>query len=430
MWVKAFIEPGGWPMRTLPALSFLAAVGWLLAPLPALAQDAGLPEGPGRELVSAVCTGCHQTSQITRSAGYDRQGWEALIGTMVDLSASPAERAQIIQYLATHFPPGTARAPRLMPGATRISLKAWQVPTLGQRARDPVQAADGSIWWVGQWGNVVGRIVPATGEMREHRLPEGTLPHSVNLDRAGHVWVTGNGNGTLVRLDPATGETRVYRMPDPAARDPHTAEFDQAGMLWFTLQQSNKVGRLDPATGEIRLVTMRTPGSRPYGVKIDARGVPWVACNGSNCLARIDPVTMEPAEIKLPDPGTTVRRLDIAADGMIWYVNSSKGRLGRLDPRTGEIREWPSPSGPDSHPYAIAVVDGIVWYNESGKRPDALVRFDPATETFQSWAIPSGSVHAGIVRHMRPTADGNLLIHQSSTNRIILVTLKGSGATQ
>jgi hypothetical protein len=27
---------------------------------------------------------------------------------------------------------------------------------------------------------------------------------------------------------------------------------------------------------------------------------------------------------------------------------------------------------------------------------------------------------------MRPTRDGNLLIHQSSTNRIILVTLKGA----
>jgi virginiamycin B lyase len=65
----------------------------------------------------------------------------------------------------------------------------------------------------------------------------------------------------------------------------------------------------------------------------------------------------------------------------------------------------------------------MVWYCESGQRPDALVRFDPKTEKFQSWAISSGNVYAGIVRHMRPTRDGNLLIHQSSTNRIILVTV-------
>ena len=109
-------------------------------------------------------------------------------------------------------------------------------------------------------------------------------------------------------------------------------------------------------------------------------------------------------EVKLPLAGTTVRRLDIADDGMIWYVNSGMGRLGRYNPKTGEIKEWPSPSGPKSHPYAIVVVDGIVWYNESGMRPDALVRFDPKTETFQSWAIPSGGVYAGIIRHMRADA--------------------------
>ncbi len=61
-------------------------------------------------------------------------------------------------------------------------------------------------------------------------------------------------------------------------------------------------------------------------------------------------------------------------------------------------------------------MDGIVWYNESGVRPDMLVRFDPDTEQFQSWSIPSGNVRAGVIRHMRATKDGDILIHQSSTN--------------
>jgi virginiamycin B lyase len=152
-----------------------------------------------------------------------------------------------------------------------------------------------------------------------------------------------------------------------------------------------------------------------------------VASNGSNHIFRVDPATMAVRSYTLPDPKTTVRRLAFASDGAVWYVNSSQGRIGRLDPETGASKEWESPSGPRSHPYAIAVIDDVVWYNESGQRPDALVRFDPATQTFQSWAIPSGGIHAGIVRHMRPTRDGNLLIHQSSTNRIILVRLNGRG---
>jgi virginiamycin B lyase len=410
-------------MLRLSMASVAVALSCVWVPLAAQAQTAGLPDGDGKELVEAVCIGCHETNQITRSSGYTRAGWQELIGTMIDLSGSPQEQGAIVDYLATHFPPNDHRAPRLMPGDAEIAFQEWQVPTLGQRSRDPVEAADGAIWWAGQWGNLIGRIDPATGAMTEYPLPESALPHTVTLDDAGNVWYTGNKNGTVGMLDPRTGAITEHPMPDPAAKDPHTAVFDADGILWFTLQQSNMIGRLDPTSGDIRLVTMETPDARPYGIKIDALGTPWVACNGSNCLVRVDPETMALTEIELPVPETTVRRLDIAADGMIWYVNSSQGLLGRLDPRTGAITEWPSPSGPDSHPYALAVVDGIVWYNESGKRPDALVRFDPKSEAFQSWPIPSGGMYAGIVRHMRPTRDGNLLIHQSSTNRIILVTL-------
>jgi len=414
-------------MSRLSITSLAGLFFFMVVPLTAQGQPAQLPEGDGKQIVQGVCTACHETNQITRSSGYNRDGWRELIQTMIDLSGSPAGET-ISKYLASHFPAGTNLKPTLVSGNASITFREWKVPTLGQRSRDPVQAADGSIWWAGQWANLVGRINPKTGEIREYRLPEGAKPHTVTTDQEGHIWYTGNGNGTVGKLEPRTGTITVYKMPDPAARDPHSAIVDRKGTLWFTLQQSNMVGRLIPATGEIKLVTMPTPKSRPYGIKLSSEGIPWVACNGSNCLVRIDPETMAPRVYPLPNPKTTVRRLDFASDGMIWYVNSSQGRLGRLDPKTGQVKEWPSPSGPKSHPYAIAVVDDTVWYNESGQRPDTLVRFDPATERFQSWAIPSGGIYAGIVRHMRPTREGNLLIHQSSTNRIILVTLKRPSA--
>jgi len=413
-------------MRNFLCLSVAGAALLAFAPLSAQAQSrsgSALPEGDGKQIVEAVCTACHNANQITRSSGYSPADWKSLIATMVDLSDSAEQQSEITRYLAAHFPPNAKRAPKLVPGPAKVAFKEWVVPTLGQRARDPIQAADGTIWWAGQFGNLIGRIDPATGAMKEYPLPENAKPHSVTLDAAGNVWYTGNKNGTVGKFDPKTETIAVYKMPDPAARDPHTAIFDAKGILWFTLQQSNMVGRLDPATGDIRLVKMKTPGSRPYGIKIDAAGVPWVACNGSNCLVKVDPATMGLTEIKLPIQETTVRRLDIAPDGMIWYVNSSQGRLGRYDPATGDIKEWESPSGKDSHPYALAIVDGIVWYNESRRRPDTLVRFDPKTERFQSWAIPSGGIYAGIIRHMRATREGNLLIHQSSTNRITEVRI-------
>lgn len=409
-------------MRGSKAILF-AASAFVLA---ACGQNAPINGAQAAATVEATCTSCHQLNQIERSSGYSEAHWRELMATMVDLD--DATEAEIASYLARTYPPShNPRTATLVDGPLQISWEEWAAPQLGQRARDPVEAPNGDIWWVGQQGNTIGRIAPSSGAIQEWPLPAGALPHSVNVDTHGGVWYMGNGNGTIGRFDPATGQAREYRMPDEAARDPHTAEFDRNGLMWFTLQRSNMIGRFDPRTGEVRLATVAREGARPYGVKIAADGTPWVACNGSNCIIRVNPRTMALTEIDLPGDDTTVRRLDIASDGVIWYVNSGRGKLGRYNPANGEIREWDSPSGPISHPYAIAVINDIVWYNESGVRPDPLVRFDPRTETFQSWAIPSGTLHAGMVRHMRADSQGRLLLHQGSTNRIIRATLPPAG---
>ena len=388
-------------------------------------QAAALPEGAGKDTVQARCSVCHGVNLITGSAGYTPERWQDLISTMIKLPEDQA--ATVTQYLATHFPPRPGREPVIVPGPVSVTFKEWITPTLGQRSRDPIQLADGNIFWTGQYGSLIGRLNPRTGEMKEWKLAPSARPHSIINDKAGNIWYTGNANGTIGKLNPATGEVSVFKMPDPNARDPHTPAFGHDGVtLWFTLQQSNMIGRMNTTTGDIKLVTVPTSRALPYGIRMNSKGIPWVSYNGSNKVAELDPVTMAIKEHVLPRPETTVRRLAIDSNDMIWFVNSSLGALGRLNPKTGEVKEWPSPSGADTHPYAIEVIDDVVWYNESRRRPDALVRFDPKTEKFQSWAIPSGY---GIVRNMSATPDGNLLIHQSSSNRIGLVTIGKSAAT-
>lgn len=396
----------------------------LLAAAPHSATAENLPPGEGQELVEATCTGCHRIRNIERSLGYTREGWEELISTMVDLNGEP-ELDVIAAYLAQHFPPNDKRAPVPVDGPLQLDFEAWSGPTLGQRARDPVEAPDGSIWWTGQWADVLTRLDPESSDMREYDLPTDARAHTVTAGEDGSIWYTGNGNGTMGRVDPETGDVTEYEMPDPAARDPHSAIVAPDGRVYFTVQRGNMVGRIDPATGKVDLVTMPTAQSRPYGIKRAADGTIWVGANGSNRLYSVDPESLKVTEHEIPHADSHVRRLDIAPDGTIWYVNSGRGRLGNYNPETGSIREWPSPSGPLSHPYAIAWFDDAVWYNESGKRPDMLVRFDPAGETFQSWPIPSGNIYSGILRHMRVTRDGRaLLIHQSATNVVMRVRVK------
>ena len=373
-----------------------------------------LPEGEGKKLVEIACYSCHSSFNIVRSAGYDSPAeWRNVFSTMVNLSDAQANT--IAEYLTEHFPAQPERKPTLVSGDTKINITEWMVPTLGQRSRDPVEAPDGSIWWTGMYASLVGRLDPETGNMQEYRLPVASRPHSIVPDAQGNIWYTGNSNATIGKLDPQTGLITEY---PTEARDPHTATFHPNGNLYFTAQGAGMLGRLDPETGELTEIATEP---RPYGIQVASNGTVWVAYNGTNKIGAMDPETMAVRYYTIPDPDSRIRRLGLDSNGIVWFVNSTKGRIGRLNPATGEIREWDSPSGAASHPYAIAVIDDKIWYNESGMRPDALVRFDPESESFQSWAIPSG---VGIVRNMWVTEAGDLLIHQSSSNRVGLVEIE------
>ena len=212
-----------------------------------------------------------------------------------------------------------------------------------------------------------------------------------------------------------------YKMPDPAVKDPHTLNFDQNGILWFTAQNANVMGRLDPKSGEIKIIKSPTPNSRPYGLQINSKGVPVVVLFGTNKVATIDPATLAVKEYTLPNAASRPRRLALASDDIVYYADFSRGFLGRLDLRNGEVKEWQSPSGPQSQPYGIAFSKGAVYYNESNAKPNTMVRFDPATEKFQTWVIPGGG---DIVRNVDVTRDGNVVTANSLVNQIGVLELR------
>ena len=174
----------------------------------AQAQKPGpMPEGKGKVQVEAVCGACHATSLIQNSSGYTRDHWKSLTAMMIDLSKQPDTQNEILDYLTTNFPPNTNRAAKAVPGPFEVKFTEWVLPQLGQRSRDPVQHPDGSIWYAGQFGNLIGRLDPVTGQAKEYTLPPNTLPHTVILDNDGTPWFSGNKNGTIGKLDPgAVGE--------------------------------------------------------------------------------------------------------------------------------------------------------------------------------------------------------------------------------
>jgi virginiamycin B lyase len=390
---------------------------------PVLSAETAFPEGPGKPILQSACLGCHEASNVTRS-GYSQQDWRNVLSMMQNVgSPLTAEQSPVLlAYLTKNFPEKPKPPAVIIEGPVKVSIREWLVPTPGSRPHDPMAARDGSIWYTGQFSNKLGRVDPKTGAFAEFPLRHvKSGPHGLAEDRDGNVWYTANFASYIGKLDPKTGQVTEYPMPDPVARDPHTLVFDKQGMLWFTVQGGNRMGRVDPTSGEVKLVQPLTPRARPYGMVVSSKGVPFTVLFGTNKVASIDPQSMAVREYELPNKDSRPRRIAVTSDDVIWYSDYSRGYLGRLDPASGKVTEWASPSGPQSQPYGIAVIKDVIWYSESNVRPNTVVRFDPKTEKFQTWRIPSGG---GIVRNIDVTPDGNLALACSGVNRVALVQIR------
>jgi virginiamycin B lyase len=406
----------------LPAL----AASLLCSAFPAQAQQPqqqqDFPDGPGKPLFTSVCGGCHDINRAR--GGYSPEGWRTVVQMMINFEAPiPMDQVDTLtQYLIKSFPERPRPAAVIIDGPAQVSIKQWHVPTPGSRPHDPAAAKDGSVWYTGQLSNKLGRIDPKTGMAREYVLktPQ-TAPHGLVEDKDGNIWFTGNHKNLIGKLNPKTGETTEYKVPDPSVRDPHTIAIDPSGIVWFTAQQGNSLGRVDPKTGEVKTVKSPTPNSRPYGLVINSKGIPVFVEFGANKIATIDPQTMAIKEYTLPNAASRPRRLALGPDDVVYYADFPRGFLGRLNLATGEHKEWQSPSGPESQPYGIAYTKGAIWYNESNAKPNTIVRFDPKTEKFQTWAIPGGG---DIVRNVDVNRDGNVVTANSLVNQIGLIDIK------
>ncbi len=417
--------------NTQPAANSRAAVlSMLLAgsgPVIAQTPARDFPDGPGKDVVLRTCGGCHDLNRLR--VGYTDEGWHTVVRMMQNMQTPvTAEQWPVVtDYLIKYLPERQRPAAVIVPGAVQAEIKLWPVPTPGSRPHDPLAARDGAIWWTGQLANRLGRLDPKTGEVKEFVLKSPhTGPHGLAEDASGNIWFTGNNIGLIGKLDPKTGAVTEYKLPDPRARDPHTLIFDRDGILWFTVQQANMIGRLDPKQDPktaVKLVTSPTQKSRPYGMALSTKNVVFIVEFGAAKIMSVSGADMQIKEFTLPNPGARPRRLAIDPSDRIWYSDFARGFLGMLEPATGTVKEWPSPSGPQSQPYGIVFTKGAVWYSESGSKPNTIVRFDPATETFQSWPF-SGSLGGDIVRNMDVAPDGNPVTANSLSNEIGKVTIK------
>src|SRR5262249_31496449 len=83
--------------ETVITRPLLATLACPLFMLPVQAQD--FPDGPGKQIVTAVCGGCHDINRI--KVGYTPEGWRTVIRMMQNVQTPvPADQwATVTEYL-------------------------------------------------------------------------------------------------------------------------------------------------------------------------------------------------------------------------------------------------------------------------------------------------------------------------------------------
>lgn len=269
-----------------------------------------------------------------------------------------------------------------------VRVTEWQLPR-PMYARSSAIAPDGSLFIAVPNDNKILRFDPRSAAFSEWELPPGHHPNSIAVDRNGTVWTAGFGNSTIGRLKPSPGALAEFHTPSRGGA-PHTlALSDDGATLWFTMQGVNRIGSMDTATG--RIAEYETSGN-PTGITIDRNGQVWWCRPEEGRLGLLDPQTGRLGELEL-GRGTRPRRIASAPDGMLWVTLSGKGQLAKVNPATASVVKTYALPGINAGAYAVEVdAAGIVWVSQL--RRDAILRFDPATETLQ--AIPLPTPNAGI----------------------------------
>ena len=293
---------------------------------------------------------------------------------------------------ASRFPTATAGA--ATPAATSTAgatasaapdpaaVKLVEFPVgRGQGPHDVAPAADGGVWYTAQRTGELGYLDPKTGATRMVKLGSGSAPHGVIVGPDGNPWITDGGLNAIVRVDAKTNEVTRYPLTGPVV-NLNTATFDRNGTLWFT-GQSGYYGYLK----EGRVTVLSAPrGAGPYGISTCPNGSVYYASLAASYVGAINLASTTVVAADPPTKGQGARRVWCDSRSNVWVSEWNAGQVAQYQTETGYTswREWKLP-GASPMAYAVYVDDqDIVWLTDFGA--NAIVRFDPSTETFTSYA--------------------------------------------
>ena len=404
-----------------------------------VSYDELYPPGVGRDLAERTCMSCHGQMHIP-SYKFDKAGWNAMIGLMLDPNArrgamiqegsgvgniTDEERDLLSGYLADNFGPDSvdrvlfseAEYPLdeaelskglfveyMLPLGPNTDLAIRSRAEAGKhRILEPKIDNQGNIWGTNSFIGV-SKLDPRTAEYshypfgidRENGNPY-IQAHGMTIDSSDDIfWIEFFGKH-VGRLNPETGKMDRFPM-DPEKKvyniQGHTPDLDSKENVWFTVITGNKMGVWDRQTEKVSLYEVPTANSFPYGIDVDQQDNVYFAQLFGCKVGVINAITKEFKEYPALASPCSMNRVMVDKEGIVWYSLNRSGLLGRLDPKTGKQIEYPvlpfreDRTIPLSSPYGImADHKNKVWFGDQGLG-GALIRFDQDTEKFAYFPLP------------------------------------------
>ncbi len=293
--------------------------------------------------------------------------------------------------------------PRPTGRATNVIVTTYDLPRPEAAPHDAV-VVNGKVYYSDFGSMYVGELDPITGEVTDYEIPvlkpsapKGTL--GLHPDADGNLWIALMYQGGLAKFDTTTKEITMYPLPmewqtgstQESMVSPKNWHID--GKVWTNDQGDHTFLRLDVATGEYeKLPPLRDQNGdalRAYEIPSDPQNNLWGLEYGGagSKIGRVDAITGELTTFPSPWGRVRARRGQFDNDGILWFAEFGANAIGRFDPATEVFTEWEVPT-PWTQPYDAVKSEktGEVW--TASMSTDRITRFNPETDEFVDYLLP------------------------------------------
>ena len=188
------------------------------------------------------------------------------------------------------------------------------------------------------------------------------------------LWFTLQNSNMIGRLDPATGDVKLVKLATPNARPYGMASSADGQSVFVDLFGTNKIASIDRQSAAVKEYPLPDSASRPRRIAVSGDGSVWYSDYARGRLGRLDPKSGKVTEYPSPGGPQSQPYATAALNGVIWYVETgvAPNVLVRFDPATARFQTWTIPSGGGVVRNMMATHDGNLALACSGVNGIAL----------------------------------------------------------